>query len=84
MDLFRGTVTRVTAAGVFVLVPSRWPGVELGPCERVAPVTAVSTTGTASSHTHPIPVLASALVAGDLVVVGRFDDGDFVILGRRA
>lgn len=81
--LFRGMVTRVTPVGVYVQVPSMWPGVELGPCEQVQPLMAAASTGTASSHSHSIPGQVAVLIAGDRVVVGQFDDGDFVIVGRR-
>jgi len=48
MNLYRGKVTRVTNAGVFVEIKSTWPGVEWGPLKRVAYET---TTRAAHSHT---------------------------------
>lgn len=83
MNIFRGVVTRVTSEGVFVIVASKYPGVELGPCEQIQTVTEVSVTDQQSNHRHDIPMISTVLQAGDLVAVSRFDDGDFMILGRR-
>lgn len=94
MNLYRGKVTRVTSAGVFVEIKSTWPGVEWGPLKRVANVTTTQTThnhtgstGEADGHSHSISNAgshshtASVITAGQTVLVAEVSRDDLVVLG---
>lgn len=81
-SVFRGTVTRVTGVGVFLLIPELGARVEYGPCQALRPA-AGDSTGPAGTgpHTHPI---AYTYKAGDRVLVTTVAGirDDLVVLGR--
>jgi len=86
--MYRGKVTRTSAAGVWVEIRSTWPGIEWGPLAIVANVvrTIVLTTSAAGEHVHshtvPADELRADLVqAGDTVLVAQLDRDDFVVIG---
>lgn len=87
--IHRATVTRATTAGVWIMIPATWPGVEFGPCDLVATAVRVGplTTTSASSpdpHTHTIAKttwLADLVQAGDDVLAVETGRADFVIVG---
>lgn len=82
MNLYRGKVTRVTNAGVFVEIKSTWPGVEWGPLKRVANVTT-----TEPAHSHGVGAdgehdhVSSVLSAGQTVLVAEVKRDDLVVIG---
>jgi hypothetical protein len=94
MNLYRGKVTRVTNAGVFVEIKSTWPGVEWGPLKRVAYETTTRaahshTLGSAGepAHTHSVTSTnqhshtANVITPGQTVLVAEVKRDDLVILG---
>lgn len=70
--MYRGVVTRATAAGVWFRVQSRWPGVEFGPCPLLA---------NAVRMPDSIVGLADLIEKGDAVLVAETAPADFVVLG---
>lgn len=70
--MYRAVVTRATAAGVWVRISSRWPGVEFGPCPMLA--NAVRMPGS-------VVGLADLIEKGDSVLVAETGPADFVIVG---
>lgn len=83
MNLYRGKVTRVTNAGVFVEIRSTWPGVEWGPLKRVANATTTEpdhshpTVGADGEHDH----VASVITAGQTVLVAEVNRDDLIVIG---
>ena len=79
-----GTVTRVTAAGVYVMVPSILPGVELGPLPSLKhryldKWQADSGTGTPGAVTTDTKL--TGYLAGDRVMVVEDTPNDFIVTG---
>ena len=70
--MYRGIVTRATAAGVWIRIQSRWPGVEFGPCDLVA---------NAVRMPDAVVGLADFIEKGDAVLVAETGPADFVIVG---
>lgn len=60
--MYRGKVTKVTAAGIFVLVPDIHPTVPLGPCQKMLTVSAGDNVLVADVSDSP--------VSPDLIVLG--------------
>ena len=94
MNLYRGKVTRVTNAGVFVEIKSTWPGVEWGPLKRVANGTTTQpnhshTTASAGdpAHTHSVSSagshdhVAGVITPGQTVLVAEVSRDDLVVIG---
>ncbi len=79
-----GTVTRVTSAGVYILIPSILPGVELGPLPAVKhryldkwqADSGTSTPGAVTTDTK-----LTAYQAGDRVMVVEDSPNDFIVTG---
>lgn len=71
-SIHRGTVTRTSSTGVWIMIASQWPGVEFGPCDIVANAVRLSATDTG---------LADLIEPGDDVLVLSTGLNDFVIVG---
>jgi len=67
-SMYRGKVTRANTNGVWVIIGSTWPGVELGPLDIVG-------TDTVSGG------LADQIAQGDDVLVAETGPSDFIIIG---
>ena len=90
-EMYRGVVTRATAAGVWFKIASRWPGVEFGPCPLLATPIPVPTQTTSSTsvadhggHTHTVASSTrkpDRIVAGDKILIADTGREDFVVLG---
>lgn len=86
----RGVVTRATAAGVYVQLPSLYGSAELGPLDAIVPRMRrpARSTGSANgpdAHTHTIAQVdtnVDRFAAGDRVLVAAVDAGDWIVLGR--
>lgn len=87
--VYRGTVTKANAAGVWARIPRLVPKVQFGPMQLVANVVRVGplTTSTVSSHSHTVPQtewLCDLIEPGDQVLVadlGRPSHPDLVVVG---
>lgn len=64
-NVYRGQITRITTAGVFVIVPKLGAGVEYGPCSRL-----VGSGGTFYQQGTQVLVATINGVPDDLVVLG--------------
>lgn len=77
---YRGTITRITGAGIFLIVPKLGRGVEYGPCRSISTVQPTTSEGSPYAHVHATvtqyqpgaTVLVSTIngVPDDLVVLG--------------
>ena len=78
---YRGTITRITGQGIFVIVPKLGSGVEYGPCLRISDVRSTEQGGggdywhghgTVTRYVAGAQVLVSTIngVPDDLVVLG--------------
>lgn len=72
--IYRGTVTRASATGVWITIASQWPGVEFGPCDLVANAVRID-------DSPAITGLADLIEPGDKVLVVETGTADFVIVG---
>lgn len=72
--IHRGTVTRATTTGVWVMIPATWPGVEFGPCDLVANAVRIDDSPIVTGQ-------ADYVQAGDDVLVVETGPADFVIVG---
>ena len=88
-QIYRGKVTRASAAGVWIMISSHWPGVEFGPCDIVATAVRLpaATTSVASSpdpHQHTLAaktLVADFIKTGDDVLVLSTAPADFLVVG---
>lgn len=70
---YRAVITRITAEGIWVIVPKLGIGVEYGPCQRLNDIQGVSTGGqTTTGYAQGAQVLVSTVngIPEDLVVLG--------------
>lgn len=88
--LNRGTVTRATAAGVYVKLADLYGEAEIGPLDAIVPMLRrpARNTGTANgpdAHTHVIAQIdndVDRFTAGDRVLVASVGPGDWIVIGR--
>lgn len=86
----RGIVTRASAAGVYVQLPSLYGTAEIGPIDAIAPKLRRPSRSTGSAngpdaHTHTlaqVDTVVDRYAAGDRVLVAAVDSGDWIVLGR--